>query len=469
MAHATNDINQVRMATGMGMVALNDAVILGAAAVGFMIYIDLRLTLLVLIPAPLIVVGTRYFSRQMHRRYQKVQQTFSTLTEMVRERLAGIRIVKAYTWQDQAAQAVGNASKDYVRQNIALVKITGAFLPLMLLLTNLSMAIVLLVGGRMTILQTITPGEFVAFISYLGLLTWPMMAMGWVTNLIQRGRASLDRLQIILETDALVSDPPDGRENFEAPYQLDLNGLRFHYAGRSARENVAPALDGITLSVAPGETVGLTGPPGSGKTTLLKLIPRFYDPVAGSICINGDDLRTIRLAALRALVTLVPQEPFLFAANIRTNITLGRPVADERLDRVVDQAALTETLALFPQGLETPVGEKGVVLSGGQKQRIVLARALLSESPFLLLDDPISQVDTATAETIIDAIRTLKGQRTLLLVSHRLSALRHCDRIVVIDQGRVTASGRHADLVRQPGYYADVWQRQVFQEERHAA
>ncbi len=469
MAHATNDINQVRMATGMGMVALNDAVILGAAAVGFMIYIDLRLTLLVLIPAPLIVLGTRYFSRQMHRRYQKVQQAFSTLTEMVRERLSGIRIVKAYTWQNQAAQAVGSASQHYVRQNIALVRITGAFLPLMLLLTNLSMAIVLLVGGRMTILQTITPGEFVAFISYLGLLTWPMMAMGWVTNLIQRGRASLDRLQIILETEPLVSDPPDGREDLEAPYQLDLEGLRFHYAGRSARENVAPALDGITLSVAPGETVGLTGPPGSGKTTLLQLIPRLYDPVAGSIRINGNDLRTIRLAALRRLVTLVPQEPFLFAASIRTNITLGRQVPDERIERVVDQAALTETLALFPQGLETLVGEKGVVLSGGQKQRIVLARALLSESPFLLLDDPISQVDTATAETIIDAIRTLKGRRTLLLVSHRLSALRHCDRIVVIDQGRVSASGRHADLVRQPGYYADVWQRQAFQEERDAA
>ncbi len=469
MAHATNDINQVRMATGMGMVALNDAVILGAAAVGFMIYIDLRLTLLVLIPAPLIVLGTRYFSRQMHRRYQKVQQAFSTLTEMVRERLSGIRIVKAYTWQNQAAQAVGSASQHYVRQNIALVRITGAFLPLMLLLTNLSMAIVLLVGGRMTILQTITPGEFVAFISYLGLLTWPMMAMGWVTNLIQRGRASLDRLQIILETEPLVSDPPDGREDLEAPYQLDLEGLRFHYAGRSARENVAPALDGVTLSVAPGETVGLTGPPGSGKTTLLQLIPRLYDPVAGSIRINGNDLRTIRLAALRRLVTLVPQEPFLFAASIRTNITLGRQVPDERIDRVVDQAALTATLALFPQGLETLVGEKGVVLSGGQKQRIVLARALLSESPFLLLDDPISQVDTATAETIIDAIRTLKGRRTLLLVSHRLSALRHCDRIVVIDQGRVSASGRHADLVRQPGYYADVWQRQAFQEERDAA
>ena len=469
MAHATNDINQVRMATGMGMVALNDAVILGAAAVGFMIYIDLRLTLLVLIPAPLIVLGTRYFSRQMHRRYQKVQQAFSTLTEMVRERLAGIRIVKAYTWQDQAAQAVGSASEGYVRQNIALVKITGAFLPLMLLLTNLSMAIVLLVGGRMTILQTITPGEFVAFISYLGLLTWPMMAMGWVTNLIQRGRASLDRLQIILETQPLVSDPPDGREDLEAPYRLELEGLRFHYAGRSARENVAPALDGITLSVAAGETVGLTGPPGSGKTTLLQLIPRLYDPVAGSIRINGVDLRTIQLATLRALVTLVPQEPFLFAASIRTNITLGREVSDERIERVVDQAALTETLALFPQGLETPVGEKGVVLSGGQKQRIVLARALLAESPFLLLDDPISQVDTTTAEVIIDAIRTLKGQRTLLLVSHRLSALRHCDRIMVIDQGLVTASGRHADLVRQPGYYADVWQRQAFQEERDAA
>ncbi|MBL0713109.1 MAG: ABC transporter ATP-binding protein [Desulfosarcina sp.] len=469
MAHATNDINQIRMATGMGMVALNDAVVLGAAAVGFMAYIDLRLTLLVLIPAPLIVLGTRFFSRQMHRRYQKVQQAFSDLTEVVRERLAGIRIVKAYAWQAQSTRAVTAASRRYVRHNIELAKITGTFMPMMLLLTNLSMAVVLLVGGRFTILQTITPGDFVAFISYLGLLTWPMMAMGWVTNLIQRGRASLDRLQIILETEPRVTDPPDAREDLQPPYGLELDALRFHYAGRSEKENAVPALAGVTLTVSPGETIGLTGPPGGGKTTLLQLIPRLYDPVAGAIRINGIDLRTIRLAKLRRLVTFVPQEPFLFATSVRENITLGRPVSEDQLARAVDQAALTETLALFPQGLETPVGEKGTILSGGQKQRIVIARALLSESPFLLLDDPVSQVDTATAGKIIAALRALQGRRTLLMVSQRLSALRHSDRIVVIDQGRVIAAGRHAELIQQPGYYADVWRRQAFREERDAA
>ncbi len=469
MAHATNDINQVRMATGMGMVALNDAVILGAAAIGFMAFIDLRLTLLVLIPAPLIVLGTRYFSRQMHRRYQKVQMAFSDLTEVVRERLAGIRIVKAYAWQRQASRAVRSASGQYVDRNIELVRITGAFLPMMLLLTNVSMAIVLLVGGRLTILQAITPGDFVAFISYLGLLTWPMMAMGWVTNLIQRGRASLDRLQVILETVPEIEDPPHGRQDLQTPFELVFEDLHFHYAGRARADEAAPALDGISLTVAAGASIGLTGPPGSGKSTLLQLVPRLYDPVAGAVRINGCDLREIRLDRLRALVTYVPQEPFLFAASVRDNITLGRTIPEERLARVVDQAALTETLDYFPRGLETPVGEKGIVLSGGQKQRIVLARALLAESPLLLLDDPISQVDTATAERIIGAIRDLQGQRTLLLVSQRLSALRHCDAIIVVDQGRIVATGRHAELVQQPGYYADAWRRQAFQEERDAA
>jgi ATP-binding cassette subfamily B protein len=469
MAHATNDINQVRMATGMGMVALNDAVILGAAAVGFMAYIDLRLTLLVLIPAPLIVIGTRYFSRQMHRRYQKVQMAFSELTEVVRERLAGIRIVKAYSWQGQTSRAVRGASGDYVARNIELVRITGAFLPMMLFLTNLSMAIVLLVGGRLTILQTITPGDLVAFISYLGLLTWPMMAMGWVTNLIQRGRASLDRLRVILETEPAIQDPADGRREIRPPHTLAFEDVHFHYAGRSATENAAPALAGVSLRAAPGESIGLTGPPGGGKSTLLQLLPRLYDPVGGAVRINGHDLRTIRLDALRALVTYVPQEPFLFAASVRENITLGRSVPEAQLTRVVEQAALTTTLDYFPRGLETPVGEKGIVLSGGQKQRIVLARALLSASPFLLLDDPISQVDTATAGHIVTAIRALQGQRTLMLVSQRLSALRHCDRIVVIDRGRIAAAGRHDELVRQPGYYAEVWRRQALEEERDAA
>jgi len=469
MAHATNDINQVRMATGMGMVALNDAIVLGAAAIGFMLYINVRLTLFVLIPAPLIIFGTRFFSRQMHRRYQTVQKSFADLTEVVRERLAGIRVVKAYGWQSASAQAVEAASRAYVRENLDLVRVTGAFMPMMVLLTNLSMVIVLALGGRQTILQTITPGEFVAFISYLGLLTWPMMAMGWVTNLIQRGKASLQRLNRIIETQPLIEDRPGAVPHVTPPCTLAFRGVSFAYR-RGDRENPrSPVLEGIDLSVAPGETMGIVGPPGAGKTTLLNLIPRLYDPTAGRIQLNGTDLRDIRLEALRGAMALVPQEPFLFAGSIRDNITLGRPVPGRRLDQVLEQAALTRTLASFPRGIETLVGEKGVVLSGGQKQRIALARALLVEAPLLLLDDPISQVDLATGRRLIRTLENLQGDYSLLIVSHRLSALRRADRIVVLDRGRIAASGTHDQLVRAGGYYADTVQLQAVTEALDAA
>jgi len=469
MAHATNDINQVRMATGMGMVALNDAIVLGAAAIGFMLYINVQLTLFVLIPAPLIIFGTRFFSRQMHRRYQTVQKSFADLTEVVRERLAGIRVVKAYGWQSASGQAVEAASRAYVRENLDLVRVTGAFMPMMVLLTNLSMVIVLALGGRQTILQTITPGEFVAFISYLGLLTWPMMAMGWVTNLIQRGKASLQRLNRIIETQPLIEDRPGAVPHVTPPCTLAFRGVSFAYR-RGDRENPrSPVLEGIELSVAPGETMGIVGPPGAGKTTLLNLIPRLYDPTAGRIQLNGTDLRDIRLEALRGAMALVPQEPFLFAGSIRDNITLGRPVPGRRLDQVLEQAALTRTLASFPRGIETLVGEKGVVLSGGQKQRIALARALLVEAPLLLLDDPISQVDLATGRRLIRTLENLQGDYSLLIVSHRLSALRRADRIVVLDRGRIAASGTHDQLVRAGGYYADTVQLQAVTEALDAA
>jgi len=469
MAHATNDINQVRMATGMGMVALNDAIVLGAAAVGFMLYINVRLTLFVLIPAPLIVLGTRFFSRQMHRRYQTVQKSFADLTEVVRERLAGIRVVKAYGWQGAAVEAVQKASRGYVQENLDLVRITGAFMPMMVLLTNLSMVIVIALGGRQTILQKITPGDFVAFISYLGLLTWPMMAMGWVTNLIQRGRASLKRLNRILETRPLITDRPGAAVRINPPCRLAFQDVSFNYRSGDAEEYGRPILHHIDLMVRAGETLGIVGPPGAGKTTLLNLIPRLYDPSAGAILLNGIDLRAIRLEALRGAMATVPQEPFLFAASIRDNITLARPVSGHRLDRVLEQAALTRTLAAFPRGLDTLVGEKGVVLSGGQKQRIALARALLVDTPLLLLDDPISQVDMATGRRLIQTLEQLRGERALLIVSHRLSAVRRADRIIVLEQGRIAACGTHDDLVRDGGYYSKTVQLQAVTEALDAA
>ena len=469
MAHATNDINQVRMATGMGMVALNDAVVLGAAAIGFMLYINVQLTLFVLIPAPLIIFGTRFFSRQMHKRYQTVQKSFAEMTEVVRERLAGIRVIKAYTWKTASATAVETASQHYVRENLALVRVTGAFMPMMVLLTNLSMVIVITLGGRQTILQEITPGEFVAFISYLGLLTWPMMAMGWVTNLIQRGKASLQRLNTILETKPHIADRPGAATRIAPPCALRFQGASFQYRTGGQDTSIRPVLQDIELTVEPGETVGIVGPPGAGKTTLLSLIPRLYDPTAGRILLNGIDLRDIQLNALRAMMTSVPQEPFLFAGTIRDNVTLGRTVNNDRLEDVLEQAALTRTMALFPRGLDTLVGEKGVVLSGGQKQRIALARALLVETPLLLLDDPISQVDMATGRRLINTLEKLQGERALLIVSHRLSAIRRADRIIILNRGRIVASGDHEHLLHTSDYYAETVQMQSVTEALDAA
>ena len=456
MAHATNDIQQVRMATGMGLVAINDAVVLGAAAIGFMAWINLRLTAFVLIPMPFIVLGTRFFSKKMHLRYREVQGSFSDLTEGVRERFAGIRIIKAYNSEEDEALRLEKISQRYVNENLKLVRITGAFFPMMLLLSNLSLAIVLYLGGRQTIMQEITPGDFVAFISYLGLLTWPMMALGWVTNLIQRGKASLERIDKILQTVPEISDMPTAQPQGSPKQGMALHNVSFAY------EKGGPSvLSEINLSLEPGATLGLVGPPGCGKTSLIHLIPRFYDVVEGGIFLDGIDIRSVRLSDLRALIALVPQEPFMFAGTIAENITLGDTTVNRNiLEKAVDMAILGETIASFPKGLETIVGEKGIILSGGQKQRIALARALLSIRPILLLDDPISQVDADTGQAIINTIQSLQWPQLTVLSSHRLSALRRADQIVVLDKGQIKESGSHEELMAGNQYYAQTYRLQ---------
>jgi len=469
MAHATNDIQQIRMATGMGMVALNDAIVLGLAAIGFMAYINVKLTVLVLIPMPLIVISTRFFSKKMHRRYQAVQAAFSELTEVIRERFVGIRIIKAHHRKTEEALRVETVSRDYINENLRLVKIIGSFFPMMLFFSNLSLAIVLYFGGRQTILQTITPGDFVAFISYLGLLTWPMMALGWVTNLIQRGRASLDRINKILKTVPDIRDRQDARDLAEVDGKIGFENVCFTYAATENEGGVATLSD-INLSIKPGQVLGIVGPPGGGKTTLINLIPRLYDNQQGKILLDGNDIRTLKISDLRSHIAFIPQEPFLFAGTIRDNITFGNwDITDGRLEKAVNAAALSETINGFPDGYETVVGEKGIILSGGQKQRIALARCLLKDAGILILDDPISQVDLETGTAIINTIRDMAGPKTIVIVSHRLSAVSFADCIITLDQGRIVESGTHRQLMESDKYYAKTFRLQQIEEELDAA
>ena len=468
MAHATNDIQQIRMATGMGMVALNDAIVLGAAAIGFMLYINVTLTLFVLIPMPLIAISARFFSKKMHQRYQTVQAAFSDLTETIRERFAGIRIIKAHNRKEREAVRVKAASTKYVKQNLGLVRIVGSFFPMMLLFTNLSLAIVLYLGGRQTIELTITPGDFVAFISYLGLLTWPMMALGWVTNLIQRGRASLDRINRILQTYPEINTQKDAItvQRFEGQIVFEDVGFTYSHNGREA----ARVLSGINLKVEPGKVLGIVGPPGSGKTTLLSLIPRLYDVSSGYVFLDGKDVRSLRIDNLRSHIAFMPQEPFLFAGTIRDNITFGNPlITDDELEKVTKKAAVYDTICSFSNGFETVAGEKGVVLSGGQKQRIALARCLLPEAAVLILDDPISQVDLETGAAITNTLKSMIGHKTIIIVSHRISAVSFADQIIALDQGRIVEHGTHNDLLATNQYYAKTFQLQEIEESINAS
>ncbi len=463
MAHATNDIQQVRMATGMGMVALNDAIVLGAAAIGFMLYINVTLTLFVLIPMPLITICARFFSKKMHRRYQSVQATFSDLTEVIRERFAGIRIIKAHNRKARETARVEAVSKEYIKENLGLVKIVGSFFPMMLLFANLSLAIVLYLGGRQTIAMTITPGDFVAFIAYLGLLTWPMMALGWVTNLIQRGRASLDRINRILETRPEIKNRKHALMLGQLQGRIVFKEVDFAYNHKG--NGSTPVLSGISLAVEPGKVLGIVGPPGSGKTTLLSLIPRLYDVSRGGIFVDGKDIRSLKIDNLRSHIAFMPQEPFLFAGTIRENIAFDNPLIEEtQLEKISQKAMLYDTIRAFPNGFETIVGEKGIILSGGQKQRIALARCLLQEASVLILDDPISQVDLETGTAIIDAIRSMIGQKTIIIVSHRISAVSFADQIIALEQGRIIEQGTHRDLITTHQYYARAFQLQQYEE-----
>jgi len=461
MAHATNDVQAVQLAAGMGLVALTDTLVLGTAAIGFMLYINPSLTLIALLPMPFIALFARTISKIFYERFQKVQASFSQLTERARENLAGIRTIKAYTQETAETKRFDQTGREYIAENLRMVKISGLFSPMSLLFTNLSMALVLVIGGKLTILNTISIGDFVAFNSYLLLLTWPMMALGWMINLFQRGSASLGRIQEILNTVPEVADMPEVIEKHLTQGTIESRSLTFSYPGSNF-----PALEDLNLNIKPGQLVGIVGRTGSGKTTLCRLFPRLYDMPPGLLYLDGEEIHRWPLEELRRAIAVVPQDPFIFADTVRANICFGNPDAStDEMIKAAEAAHVLDEILAMPQQFETLLGERGVTLSGGQKQRLTLARALLLSTPLLVLDDCFSSVDLETELAILTNLRRYLKDRTTLIASHRLEAMRAADVIFVLDGGRLREQGNHDQLLAQKGLYAALYRRQKLEAE----
>jgi len=461
MAHAINDVEAVRMAMSLGVVFLVDTIILGVLTIFFMIYIDPKLTLFAILPMPLITIITLFFSRTIHHRFEIVQKTFASLTERVREAIAGIRVIKSYVLEETEERKLSQLSEDYVQKNLNVTRVWGMFFPIILFFSNLSMAIVLYVGGRLTVLQSISPGDFVAFMSYLGLLAWPMMALGWGINVIQRGGASMDRLNRIFAETPEVFDARGIVSLAPLKGRIDIKGLTFHPG-----DGGNPLLRDIHLSLKEGEKIVIVGRTGCGKTVFCNLLARILEPPEGYLFIDGVEIHEIALEALRRSVGYVPQDTFLFSDTIRENIAYGKlDASDKEVQDAARLAQIYNEIAEFPNGMNTVIGEKGITLSGGQRQRIALARAILMNPPIFILDDALSSVDIQTEERVLEGLEKFLKGKTSILITHRIAPLRRADRIVVLEEGRVAETGNHHTLLSKGGIYADLyWQRQWEEE-----
>lgn len=461
MARAINDINGIRMATGMGLVALTDGAVLGMAAIGFMMSINIKLTLISLIPAPIIVIFTRILTRRMSSGFETVQKTFSELTERVREAFSGIRVIKSYNRENWAYTRVEDVGTKYISENMRLAKTLAFFFPMMAIFTNTGLAIVIWIGGRLAIMGNITIGDFVAFTAYLNLLTWPMMAMGWVTTLIQRGSASMRRINNILEEVPEIKDSYQLRDVARITGRIEINGLKIRYPGQTE-----PALKDIHFKIDAGETVAVVGRVGSGKTTLLHTIPRLLDISPATLFIDGRDIRQIPLKTLRKNIGFVTQDVFIFSDTIRNNVLFGRSnVSQTELYAALRAADILEDIQSLEKGLDTILGERGITLSGGQRQRLTIARALIADPSILIMDDALSMVDTRTEQRILNQLLQLRRNKTNLIVSHRISTISRAERIVVLDRGELVEEGTHETLMKRKGIYAVLYEKQIISSE----
>ena len=459
MARATNDLKAVRMLLGPGIRNLLNTIIMGSTAIILMLIINSKLTLYSLIPLPVLTVAVIIFSSRIFHRFKKVQEQFSSISAGVQENLSGIRVVKAYVQEENEKRKFKQLNQDYMNKNMSLVKIWGLFFPFIMLIAGIGIVIVLWFGGQLVITGEISLGQFVQFSGYLMMLTFPMMALGWVINLVQRGSASMGRLIEILDQVPEIQDGEWTQDISLLEGEIEFKNVSFAYDEKVILKN-------INLKIPKGMTIGIMGPTGSGKTTLVNLIPRLLELRQGSLTIGGREIKTIPLKVLRKNVGYVPQETFLFSESLKENIIYGLEGFDEaKLRRAVSISALDDEIERFSQRYETPVGERGVTLSGGQKQRTALSRAIIREPKILILDDAFSSVDVHTEEKILKQLHKFRERRTCILVTHRISTIHDADLIVVLKDGEIVEQGTHKELVAKRGIYTNMYRQQQLKEE----
>jgi ATP-binding cassette subfamily B multidrug efflux pump len=460
MSRATNDVLAVRMVAGPAIMYMVNTATISIFALVLMIWISPSLTLFAMIPMAILPIAVVWFGRRIHTRFEQIQEQYSTISNFAQENLAGIRIVKAYVREQDQSERFAALNREYMSRNMALARVWGGFFPTLQLFGGLAAVVVLWLGGRQIIDGQITVGDFIAFGFYLTLLMWPMIAVGWVTNLVQRGAASMSRIDALFAEPAVITDPEHPVVLSQVRGDIEFEDVWFRYPGTERW-----VLEGVSFRITAGQTVAVVGATASGKSSIVRLIPRLYDTTRGSVRLDGVNVQDLELDELRRAVAMVPQDPFLFSETLRRNIELA---GGTDVDEAVEIAALTETLVDLPAGLETPLGERGVNLSGGQKQRATIARALVRDAPVLILDDALSAVDTVTEERILRGLKGYMRGRTSIVVSHRVSAVAEADLILVLEDSHLVETGTHQELLSRGGTYARLLERQLLVEEIEA-
>ncbi|RPI57851.1 MAG: ABC transporter ATP-binding protein [Acidobacteria bacterium] len=488
MSRATNDLSSVRMMVGPAVMYLANTLITAVVSLFLMFSLDVRLTLIVLLPLPIVSITVRMFGTAIHKTFEEVQEKLSDMSAVVQESLTGVRVVRAYRQEQPEIARFRESNLDYLRHNRRLSRLQGAFFPTMSLFLGISALLALWLGSKDVMGGRITVGELVAFNAYLAQLAWPMIAFGWVTNLLERGMASWKRMLTVMDTEPSIRDEQQGlgirdwgleqsrvsRErraglaSQDPPFAgaIEFRKLTFAYGNREV-------LSDVSFTVNAGETVAIVGATGSGKTTLVNLLPRLQNPPRGTVFIDGRDVREIPLGELRSAIGFVPQEPFLFSDTLADNVAFGvlglNEEHPERVEAAAAVAQLDNDVRDFPRGYATIVGERGITLSGGQKQRAAIARAVVIDPRILILDDALSAVDTYTEEEILSRLRGVMKARTSIIISHRISTVRDADQIVVLREGRLVEKGRHEELIRLGGVYAELYKKQLLEEELAAS